>query len=284
MMRPRSSLSPFLSLILFGMFAVAAIPGSLAEQPAPAAVATFRAYSAAVEARLARQHQLSSAFLGPVLSDPGSRRRLRDGALIVEQLTPPSGDALPGAMLHHWRATAFVPEATAADFARLMRDFVDYSRIYSPQVLHASVLARPGDRYEVVMRVRQRHVFTVTMDTTYEVSFGELDVQHLYSASRSTSIAEIDSRGHALSPAQEHGYLWRQNTYWSCEELDGGLYLQIETVSLTRSIPPGLGWAIGPFVESVPRDSLTFTLRATRTALRSQHLAATQENPRRTNQ
>jgi hypothetical protein len=44
--------------------------------------------------------------------------------------------------------------------------------------------------------------------------------------------------------------------------------MQIESVSLTRSIPAGLGWAIGPFVESVPRESLEFTLRATSNALR----------------
>jgi len=44
--------------------------------------------------------------------------------------------------------------------------------------------------------------------------------------------------------------------------------MQIETVSLTRSIPAGLGWAIGPFVESVPRESLEFTLRSACNALR----------------
>jgi hypothetical protein len=135
------------------------------------------------------------------------------------------------------------------------------------------VLARQSDRYDVLMRVRQRHVFTVTMDATYEVSFGELDAQHRYSASRSTNLTEIDSSGHALSAADEHGFLWRQNTYWGCEERDGGLYLQIESVSLTRSIPAGLALVIGPFVESVPRDSLTFTLRATSAALRKQRIA-----------
>jgi len=71
-----------------------------------------------------------------------------------------------------------------------------------------------------------------------------------------------------LSAAEEHGFLWRLNTYWSYEERDGGLYMQIESVSLTRSIPTGLGWAVGPFVESVPRDSLEFTLRAVCDALK----------------
>ncbi len=65
-----------------------------------------------------------------------------------------------------------------------------------------------------------------------------------------------------MSPSEEHGFLWRLNTYWSYEERDGGLYMQIESVSLTRSIPNGLAWIIRPFVESIPRESLEFTLRA----------------------
>jgi hypothetical protein len=44
--------------------------------------------------------------------------------------------------------------------------------------------------------------------------------------------------------------------------------MQIESVTLTRSIPRGLGWAVGPFVESVPRESLQFTLQSTYNALR----------------
>jgi hypothetical protein len=62
--------------------------------------------------------------------------------------------------------------------------------------------------------------------------------------------------------------MWRLNTYWSYEERDGGLYLQVEAVSLTRSVPRGLGWAIGPYVERVPRESLEFTLRSAVKALR----------------
>jgi hypothetical protein len=122
------------------------------------------------------------------------------------------------------------------------------------------------------MRVRQRHVITVVMDTAYDVSFGRLDARHGYSISRSTQISEIDSPGtsreRALNAKEEYGFLWRLTTYWSYEERDGGVYMQIESISLTRSIPTGLGWAIGPFVESVPRESLEFTLRSVCSALR----------------
>jgi hypothetical protein len=112
----------------------------------------------------------------------------------------------------------------------------------------------------------------VVLDSTYDVNFGRLDAQHGYSNSVSTQISEIGQPGtrheHALSDKDSQGFLWRQNTYWSCEEWDGGLYMQIESVSLSRGIPTGLGWAVKPFVESVPRESLEFTLRSTSNALK----------------
>ncbi len=242
-----------------------------AEQPSQAAVAGFNTYVGALEARLAAQHRQNAGFV--ILAEPAAQTeaRLRRGELIVENLTP-ANNYLPGAMLYHWRGTAFLPGATAADFERLMRDFAAYPRIYTPQVVSAKVLSQNGDRYQATMRVKQIHVITVVMDTTYDIEFGRLDARRAWSTSRSTRIDEISNAGtkneRVLSSADQHGFLWRLNTYWTFEERDGGLYMQIESVSLTRSIPTGLGWVIGPFVESVPRESLEFTLSATRYALR----------------
>ena len=200
--------------------------------------------------------------------------RLRREELIIEQLTPRTGADFSGALLHHWRGTAFAPGAKAADFERLMREFQRLSAaLLSLRCFRREFSSQQGDHLQVSMRVRQQHVITVVMDTTYDVTFGRFDAQHGYSISRSTRISEIDSPGtareRALSASEEHGFLWRLNTYWSYEERDGGLYMQVESVSLTRSIPTGLGWALRPFVESVPRESLEFTLRSTCNAIQT---------------
>lgn len=247
-------------------------PSLLLGEPTPAAVSAFISYSKAVESRLAQQHRSPNAFLAPAASDPRSAEtRLRRGELIIERLTPSTGADFSGALLHHWRGTAFAPRAKAADFERLMRDFDSYPQHFSPQVLQAKVLTQGDGRIQAWMRVRQRHIITVVMDTTYDVTFAQLDAQHGYSISRSTRIAEVESAGtsaeRTLSAQEEHGFLWRLNTYWSYGEWDGGLYLQVEAVSLTRSIPRGLGWVVRPYVESVPRESLEFTLRSGRNAL-----------------
>jgi hypothetical protein len=255
-------------LFLPVLFLIATAVQGRAEQPTAAATYAFNSYIATVEARLAAQHRSENGFLATA----NSPAHVRQGELAIERIAPQPTAELPGAMLYDWRGTAFVPGAKAADFERIMRNFAGYPSYYAPEVTAARVLEQKGDNYRAAMRVRQHHVITVVMDTEYAIGFGRLDERHGYSASRSTRIAEIDAPGstkeRALSPGEEHGFLWRLNTYWSWEERDGGLYMQIESVSLTRSIPAGLGWAIGPFVESVPRESLEFTLRATSNALR----------------
>jgi hypothetical protein len=63
------------------------------------------------------------------------------------------------------------------------------------------------------------------------------------------------------------GFLWRMNSYWRFEEKERGVYVEVESISLTRDIPTGLGWMIRPFVTSIPRESLLMTLGSTRSAV-----------------
>jgi len=259
--------------VLYGLLLMVMVSVPAAAEPAPAAVSAFNSYVNTVESRLAQQHLSQNGFLAMVSAQ--NEMHLRRGELIVERITPSMVVDLPGAMLYHWRGTAFAPGAKAADFERLMKDFNAYPQHFSPQIISAKTLAQQGDHLQASMRVRQKHVITVVMDTSYDVIFARLDARHGYSISRSTKISEIDSPGtgreRALNSSEEHGFLWRLNTYWSYEERDDGLYMQIESVTLTRSIPRGLGWAVGPFVDSVPRESLEFTLRSTCNALQKQH-------------
>ena len=242
------------------VLAVPAVAVAVAEAPAKA-VAGYERYISGAEARLAGQHRSDLGFVAGVDAAGGMSMRVRRGDVVVERLTTDGGDVLPGAVVHHWRGTVFVPGATTAEVERLMRGFDAYPRVFAPQVVSARVMSESGDRVQVAMRVRQQHVITVVMDTSYDVTFARLDVRDGYSLSRSTRVQEVGG--------EDHGFLWRQNTYWSWAERDGGVYLQMESVSLTRAVPRGLGWAVGPFVESVPRESVEFTLRAVSAALQT---------------
>ncbi len=63
------------------------------------------------------------------------------------------------------------------------------------------------------------------------------------------------------------------------QEGDGGVYVQSEVASLTRGIPTGLGWMIKPFITSIPRETLKFTLEAARKAVEG-HATKPKERPR----
>ena len=60
------------------------------------------------------------------------------------------------------------------------------------------------------------------------------------------------------------GLLWRLNAFWSIEASGTGVLAECRTISLSRSIPSGMGWMIKPFIQNVPRESLTSTLLNTR--------------------
>lgn len=251
-----------------GLSALLAPQGAWAKVPAEASAA-FDTYIGTVEARLAHDHRSREGFLAGEAGTPAGQARLRRGEVMIEPVAAP---LLQGAMLHDWRGSAFAPGAKAAGFEKMLRDFDSYPRVFAPQVTRARTLAADGDCLQGMMRVKQQHLITVVLDTTYDVRFARLDAAHGWSTSRSTQIEEIEGAGttheRALGPGDDHGFLWRIVTCWTWQERDGGLYMQVESVSLTRGIPTGLAWIVGPFVQSVPRESLEFTLKAARNGLR----------------
>jgi hypothetical protein len=253
-------------VLLVAAFMSTLSPAGVHAEESAAAKAAFSAYVAGVEARLQREHASTGSILAPV-----DTARLHSGEFIVEDLASAHDKNMDGALLHDWRGTAFVPGAKAADFDRVMKDFAAFPKYFAPQILRTHVLSQNGDHYQISMRVRQKHIITVVMDMDYDTTFARVGAGG-YSISRSTRVIEIDAPGtpqeRPLPPNQDHGFLWEINNYWTYEERDGGLYIQVESVSLSRSLPPGIGWAIGPFIKSVPRESLEFTLHATSNALR----------------
>src|SRR5215475_8442197 len=134
-----------ISAVFFAMMMLLVSPGNVvAVEPTSAANSGFDSYVNGIESRLARQHQSPSGFVAG-LDNESSRGRLRGGELIVEKLTPAKGPDLPGAMLHHWRATAFVPGARGADFERMMKDFNSYPQRFAPQVVQARLINEHDD-------------------------------------------------------------------------------------------------------------------------------------------
>jgi hypothetical protein len=178
---------------------------------------------------------------------------------------------VPGALLHHWRGTAFVPNATPAEMLAVLRDFSHFSRNYAPQVVSARALTDDGQNGTLAVRFREHRVLTIVLDGEYKVESRLAGHDRGYSVSRSLHFWQVDNPGTAQErrrrEGQDDGFLWRLNSYWSFTRVHGGLQMECEAVSLTRDVPMGLGWMVTPIIADLPREALEFTLRATRKAV-----------------
>jgi hypothetical protein len=109
------------------------------------------------------------------------------------------------------------------------------------------------------------------LNTEHEVHYFRDSPTRAHSRSSAVRIAQLENAGKSdereKAPGDDDGFLWRMETWWRTVESDGGVYVQSEVVSLTRNIPAGLGWLIGPFVTSIPNETLAFTMEATRKAV-----------------
>ena len=237
-------------------------------------IQAFDRYVRLTEARLSG----SGAFLW-IDGLPDARRRealevVRRKELSIERLeTRDNGREIdvPGGMIHHWVGTAFVPSASIDDALALLQNYDAHQRIYAPTVAASKLRSRDGDRFTFFLRFVMKKVITVVINSEHEAVFRRPAADRAEGWIHSTRIAEVENAGQSTERekpiGQDGGYLWRLNTYWRLLARDGGLYIHCESVTLSRGIPAGFGWLVGPFVTSIPRESLTFTLETTRQQL-----------------
>lgn len=238
----------------------------------PRTIAAFDRYVRATESQLKTEPFLRVDRL------PASRRTealalMRRGELSIDAVKTLEGDReidVPDGLIHHWVGTAFIPGATIDQTLMLLQDYDRHDRIYAPVIAKSKLQSRDGDRFRFFLRFAMKKVITVVVNSDHEAIFSR-GSDRAEGWIHSTRIAEVEGPGtpneREKPVGQDGGYLWRLNTYWRLLARDGGLYIQCESVSLTRGIPTGFGWIVGPFVTSIPKESLTFTLETTRKQL-----------------
>ena len=245
----------------------------------PETVQAFDRYVQLTEARIKSEVSQTEKFLYvDGLAEPRRSQvlaALKRGEIFMERLQTlgPAGQKIeaPNAIIHHWLGAVFIPGANLRETLTLMQDYNRHQDIYRPEVVRSRLLSRQGNDFKIYYRLRKKKVITITLNTNHEVHYFPVDSRRWYSRSYSTRIAEVanaDTPNEREKPnGHDGGFLWRINSYWKFEEKDGGVYIECESVSLTRDIPTGLGWLIKPFVTSIPKESLEMTMGSTRAAL-----------------
>jgi hypothetical protein len=276
----RRAMAVFLSAIL-----LLVVPVSAADLQV-GAVRNYERYIALTQAQVDAEIAQGSPYLW-VERLPEARRvaaetQLHSGGVVIERLeTLDNGKPIsaPGGLIHHWIGTAFVPGATLAQTLAFMQDYDHKVEYFKPDIVRSKILKHEGDDYFVLLRFYQKKIITTVIDTDQEVHYHVIDKTHAWSRSHATRVQEVDNPGKSderLEPeGHDKGFVWKLNTFWRFEEKDGGTYLECQAISLSRDIPTGLGWMVGSFVSSVPRESLTFTLTTARAALAKKTVAQT---------
>ena len=266
---------PLITALILSLLA----PGIVnAEDLKPKTNDAFNRYVQLTEAQIDSELARREPFLW-IGSLPESRREavyreLHDGKVVIERLETLDGGNkidVPGGLIHHWIGTIFVPGATLAQVVAFEQDYDNQLQYFQPDVMRSKILQHNGSDFVVDIRFHKKKIITTVLDTTHVVHYQPVNATHEWSRSHTTRIQEVEDAGEPHEKlkreGRDNGFLWRMNTYWRFEEKDGGTYIESQSVSLTRDIPTGLGWMIGPYVNSVPRESLTFTLDRTRSAI-----------------
>jgi len=259
------------------VLSTAAFPARAAELQKKT-IDAFDRYVRLTETRMDSEERGETGFLYldrlPPSEKAAAEQQARGAVPFMARLETKDGDKridVPDGLVHHWVGVIFMPGATVDQAVALMQNYDHHAEVFAPVIVRSKLLARNGDRFRFYLRFYVKKVIGVTTDTEHEAVFGRPSADRAFSRLHSTRVAEVENAG---TPSERQkpvgggrGLLWRLNTYWRFLERDGGTWVQCESVTLTRDIPMGLGWLIGPFVTEIPKESLTFTLSRARKAL-----------------
>jgi hypothetical protein len=155
----------------------------------------------------------------------------------------------------------------------VLRDYDRYKQFYHPSVVESKLITSSDSKDEFSMVLINKSVVAKTaLDSDYQITYTQVDEHGWYSISDTTRIQEIADYDtpleHILPENHGTGLIWRLHSVTRFEERDGGVYIQLEAVALSRDIPAGLRWIIDPIVRRVSRSSLATSLQQTESAVR----------------
>ena len=235
----------------------------------------FAKYVANVEQRRTREIEQHEPFLDIERLPAEQRARafaaLKRGEVIVTRgAAYESGTNeidIDGGLVNHWRGTVFVPKVSLEQLLKVLQE-PQTDKHKQEDVLASRVVSRDGDSQKVYLRLRRTKFVTVVYDTEYDVDYVKLAPDRAYSNSISTKVVEIENAGtpqeRALPEGNDHGYMWRLNSYWRYKQHEDGVLVEIESLTLSRDLPAIIGPLIRPIVNSTARESMTRTLASVR--------------------
>jgi hypothetical protein len=266
----RLSIVPNAAKSTSSLFVLFLLPVSLlqAAQPKQETLRVWDEYIHVVNLNVASSATGSGNFLWTDESQDITRRLQQNGVVIINH----DPEKVPQGMIHDWIGAVIVPNVTLDQALRVIEDYDHYGEVYQPLVRKCTTLARDGDRVRLnVVAVQKAFSVTAVVNTEEQVQLVRLGPKKAYIISNAVRVEEIADYGqpteHPFSESRRPGYVWREVTVQRLEERNGGVYIELETIVLSRGIPHGFSWLIKPLVNELPRKLMLDTLNDTRTAV-----------------
>ena len=269
-----------------GTFLAAALlilAASLTSKGAELSPETLSAWDAYVKAQNARAAEYSSAT--PFLWSDQSPIRLRllhNGETVVA----PFGEnprRVPHGLIHHWIGAVFLPGARLDNVLSVVRDYRRYKDFYAPNVVESTLLRQTdtGDAFSLRM-LNKAVVAKFALDTDFQGTYTRIDANRWYSTSYSTRVREVENFGladeHEAPADTGRGLIWRLYSISRFEQRDGGVYVELEAVVLSRDVPGALRWVVDPMIRRTSRSSMVVSLQKTEGAVAATSLAKANQN------
>ena len=221
--------------------------------------------------RMEKRASGQSPFLW-VDEKPDRVHRVRAGEVLVAPVDGENPHTVHHGLIHHWIGAMFLPNAKLDDVMGVLYDYDHYKDFYKPMVVKSKLLERTDDHEKITLLMVQKAFFvTAAVETDNNVRIVRLGTTRVYSVSNSVRVQEIADYGQTgqrtLPEGSAPGYLWREFSESRLELRDGGVYVEIETIAMSRGIPMALRWLINPLVETLPRKMMLATLKDTRDAV-----------------
>ena len=176
---------------------------------------------------------------------------------------------VPKGMIHHWRGAILIPNILLEPALPVIKNPLNREDYYQ-DVLESGLLEKGQDVERIYLKLRRTQaMIEAAYNTEHRVEYRKHSETFTSSRSISTRIAEIVDLGkdteHEKPEGDDRGFLWRLNAYWKFRQVEEGVLVECETLTLSRSVPFVLRLIIGPFITGTARTSVVQTLESLRT-------------------
>jgi hypothetical protein len=204
-------------------------------------VEAWRAYIRNTDARAQTRVAGQQPFLWTDES-PERKLRVRRGEVVIAPVARDGTQDVPSGLIHDWIGAVFIPGATIGNLHSVMHDYDKYKDYYKPVVAESKAFSCTSTNQEFSMVWKSRALFVTTViESRYQSRDVEVDARRGYNVANTTEVRQIEDYGrpaaHALPPGTGNGFIWRLHSILRYEERDGGVYLELEAIALSRDIP-----------------------------------------------